>query len=75
MTSSDPTNRRAYLMACMRISLLKRWFWLALSAISTAVLALALNLGTAMTVAATLAVPLLVGLFIALDSWRRHQSD
>lgn len=76
MTTPAPTtNRRTYLLSCMRISLMKRWYWIALSAALAAALAFALNLDTILTAALTLAAPILVGLFIALDSRRRHLND
>lgn len=77
MIPHSPYRRRnaSYLRQCVRISLTKRRAWILLSAILTALLAVALHLHTAQALAASVTMPLLTSLAIALDSWRRHLND
>lgn len=75
MTDTAPTNRRSYMLHCIRISLLKRWSWLVISALCGLTVAFVLNASMPVMLTATLTLPLLVALLIAVDSWRRHQHD
>lgn len=70
-----PADRRTYLIHCARISISKRWYWPAAAFIATLTISLMAQLQTAFGVSLALLAAILVLLWIALDSWRRHAGD
>ena len=69
------SDRLTYLLRCMRISLLRRWLWVAVAFVAGFVVAQAFGLPLALSGLATTLVSLLVAAGIAVNSWSRHSGD
>lgn len=67
--------RRPYLLSCVRISLLKRWAWIAAAGLIAGAFAFVLNLNTLDILALGILTALAVAGGIAVNSWARHSSD
>lgn len=75
LNSRFDRRRAAYLSRCMKISLIRRWFWLVLAGAMAVLVGSAAGLGTVATLGSGLGGMALVAVLVAVSSWQRHSGD
>lgn len=74
-SATRTTDRRTYLTHCARISLQKRWLWIATAAILVGLALSMAGLPLPLVASASLLAALIVAASIAYSSWQRHAND
>ncbi|MFB9995205.1 hypothetical protein ACFFLM_24980 [Deinococcus oregonensis] len=70
-----PQERKTYLVSCVRVSLIKRWYLLIGAVVVGAVLAFSFGLSRMDQILVGLLLMLGSAILIGLQSWHRHADD